>query len=131
MRSKHYLIAYIVSKHMKYVSFKVNYKWMCRSRVDFVSCLPLKTLLLILRWKAVSLSSSSSPYPNKWGRYNMFSTSILFDHSLALCTLLIFLLISYHPSHSPSIFSLINDLLECLLHSYLSLFSLCDFHSSA
>jgi hypothetical protein len=41
------------------------------------------------------------PYPTKWGRHNMFSSSILFYHSSS-CSLLLF---SCHPSHNPSIFS--------------------------
>jgi hypothetical protein len=43
----------------------------------------------------ISSSSSSSPYPTKWGRPNMFSSSILFYHSSS-CSLFLF---SCHPSY--------------------------------
>jgi hypothetical protein len=55
-------------------------------------------LKIYLKYKS---SSPSSPYPTKWGRHNMFSSFFLFYHSLSLCLLL---LLSCHPSHSPSIF---------------------------
>jgi hypothetical protein len=42
--------------------------------------------------KIVTKSSSSSPYPTKWGRHNMFPFSILFCHSSSfILTPLIFM----------------------------------------
>jgi hypothetical protein len=62
-------------------------------------------------------SSSLSPYPTKWGRQNMLSSSILFYHSSSSCSLLLF---SRLPSHSPSIFSYGDFWVPIYIHTHYS-----------
>jgi hypothetical protein len=55
-------------------------------------------LSLLLGQRPFKSTSSSSPYPTKWGRHNMFSSYILFYHSSSPCSLFLFILHTVHSS---------------------------------